>query len=352
MAKKFGVIGLMSGTSLDGVDLAYCEFEFKDAWSYKILFAKTYKYNQKWQDLLRNISQIDEKYLMEIHKDLGEHYGHLIQNFCQEFQVVPDFVSSHGHTVFHQPDIGVTLQIGSGESMARITHLKVINDFRSKDVKLGGQGAPLVPIGDQALFYEYDYCLNLGGFSNISYQEDDSRLAFDICPMNMPLNELARSVGKEYDEGGKLAKDGMVNEELLKKLNNLDYYKQQPPKSLGAEWYNSIFKKIMYDKRLLTQDVLCTVVEHIAIQIANATKQTENGKILVTGGGAYNDYLMSRLRHYCQLEIVIPDPKLIEYKEAMIFAFLGVLRVENKNNVLSSVTGAIKDHCSGVIHNP
>ncbi len=352
MYKKYSVIGLMSGTSLDGVDLAFCEFEYENEWTFKIRFAKTYKYTQKWQDLLRNITQVNEQYLIEIHKELGEYYGRLIQSFCQEYQIIPDFISSHGHTVFHQPDIGITLQIGSGESMARITHMKVINDFRSKDVKLGGQGAPLVPIGDLLLFSEYDYCLNLGGFSNISYQENDRRMAFDICPMNMPLNELARSVGKEYDQGGQMAKEGLINIELLEKLNSLAYYQKPPPKSLGVEWYNSSFKNLLNEKRILTQDVLRTVVEHVSIQISNATKQKTQGKILVTGGGAFNDFFISRLRQHCNLEIIIPDPILVEYKEALIFAFLGVLRVENKNNVLSSVTGASDNHCSGVIHNP
>ncbi|MFT4660171.1 MAG: anhydro-N-acetylmuramic acid kinase [Patiriisocius sp.] len=352
MSKKYKVIGLMSGTSMDGVDLAYCEFENNGVWSYNILFGKTYAYTQKWQDLLVNIVDIEDRHIEVIHQDLGEYYGRLIQNFCQEFQVVPDFVSSHGHTVFHQPEMGKTLQIGSGSSIGRLTHLTVVNDFRSKDIKLGGQGAPLVPIGDHLLFSEYDCCLNLGGISNISFLEDGQRRAYDICPMNMALNELARLTGKMYDDKGSLASEGQLNEDLLNRLNDLEYYKKSAPKSLGAEWYKDKFRDVLFEKRLLTSDCLRTVVEHIAIQISLATKQYTKGKMLVTGGGAFNDFFISRLKALCAPEIILPEKKIIDYKEAMIFAFLGVLRMETKNNVLSSVTGSSKDHCSGVIHNP
>jgi len=352
MGKRYSVVGLMSGTSMDGVDLAFCEFEFKKKWNYRIVFAKTYAYTQKWMDLLRNISDIDEKHVDAIHRELGEYYGLLIQNFCQEHQLVPDFISSHGHTVYHRPDEGITLQIGSGSNMSRVTHHVVINDFRSRDVKLGGQGAPLVPIGDRLLFSEFDCCVNLGGFSNISYEQNGSRIAFDICPMNLPLNELARTVGKDYDKGGNLSADGVIDKELLADLNALSYYAQSPPKSLGAEWYRDEFRELVFGKRRIVHDSLRTVVEHIAQQIALAIKPFAKGKILVTGGGAYNEFLISRIKALSEAEIILPETSLIDYKEALIFAFLGVLRVENKSNVLSSVTGASQDHCSGVIHNP
>jgi len=352
MAKSYRVIGLMSGTSMDGVDLAYCEFEYDTKWNYKIHQAKTYSYSQKWQDLLENITDIDNKHIEVIHKELGAYYGRLIQSFCQEYQIIPDFISSHGHTVFHEPDKGITLQIGSGQSMARLTHLVTINDFRSRDVKLGGQGAPLVPLGDQLLFPEYDCCLNLGGFSNISFEKNGKRMAYDVCPVNIPLNELSRSVGKPYDNRGQMSEDGDIDQALLEKLNDLEYYKKPFPKSLGAEWYQEKFKSVMAEHRCLTQDYLRTITEHIAIQIGKATEEFKKGKMLITGGGVYNDFLISRIKERCKLEIVIPNENLVEYKEAMIFAFLGSLRMLNKTNVLSSVTGASKDHCSGVIHNP
>jgi len=352
MAKRYGVVGLMSGTSMDGVDLAYCEFELKNNWEFNIIFARTYSYTQKWKDLLSNISDIDQKHVESIHRELGEYYGRLIQNFCQEYQLTPDFISSHGHTVYHKPDKGITLQIGSGSNMSRITHQMVVNDFRSRDVKLGGQGAPLVPIGDQLLFSEYDCCLNLGGICNISYEKDGERIAYDISPMNMPLNELARSVGKEYDAHGALASEGTLDEKLLKELNALAYYRQSPPKSLGVEWYKEIFREVLFKNRRIVQDALRTVVEHIAQKIAEAITPFDNGKLLITGGGAYNDFLISRIQALSNAQIILPEKNLIEYKEALIFAFLGVLRVENKINVLASVTGACQDHCSGVIHNP
>jgi anhydro-N-acetylmuramic acid kinase len=236
--------------------------------------------------------------------------------------------------------------------MSHELRLPVVNDFRKKDVKNGGQGAPLVPIGDEYLFSEYDICLNLGGFSNVSYRKGGQRVAFDVCPANMPLNEVAKVTGKDFDEDGAMARSGDIQEGLLNQLNRLDYYSKVGPKSLGREWYISEFKKRMDKKRIPPIDLLATLVEHIAMQIARVFNSLQIKTALVTGGGAYNTFLIERIMHHSTADLTLPDNQLINYKEAMIFGFLGVLRVRNEVNVLSSVTGSPKDHCAGIIHKP
>lgn len=349
---SYNVIGLMSGTSLDGVDLAFCKFTKDKTWQYEIVKCRTYPYSQKWQDLLANVQELPERIMRDVHLELGSYYAQLIENFINEYQLIPDFISSHGHTALHRPEQGISLQLGSGDVMARELKLAVVNDFRKKDVALGGQGAPLVPIGDHLLFAEYDLCLNLGGFSNVSYLEDGQRKAFDICPVNMPLNEAARITGHDHDDGGKMARSGDVHERLLSQLNRLEYYYKEGPKSLGREWYINEFKKRTDKKRLSPIDLLATLVEHMAMQIAKVIDSLPIKTVLVTGGGAYNTFLIERINYHCTADLTIPNNQLINYKEALIFAFLGVLRMRNEVNVLASVTGATKDHCAGIIHNP
>ena len=347
----YNAIGLMSGTSLDGVDLAFCQFIHEDGkWQYSIPHARTYDYPNKWVGLLENIQALDKKTVEDLHYELGEYYAQLINNFIEEYQVTPDFIGSHGHTVHHRPDQGVTLQIGSGEVMARICRRTVVNNFRKRDVELGGQGAPLVPIGDELLFREYDACLNLGGFANISYHIDGERIAFDICPVNMALNEVARRTGSDYDDGGRMARSGELDKKLLKALDRLKYYNDPAPKSLGREWYLKKFKKKMERHALSPTDLMHTLVEHMAGQIANSVDAIGGDRVLTTGGGAYNTYLIERIQAKSQRLLILPGQELIDFKEAMVFAFLAVLRMRGDVNVLRSVTGASNDHCSGVIH--
>jgi anhydro-N-acetylmuramic acid kinase len=349
----YHVIGLMSGTSLDGVDLAFCNFsKSKDGWSYELLNAKTYPYPQKWFDILDNLSDLSESVLKDVHKELGVYFAQLIENFINDHHLDPDFVSSHGHTARHRPEEGITLQLGSGEIMSSRLRLPVINDFRKKDIQLGGQGAPLVPIGDRLLFPEYDFCLNLGGFSNVSYEKDGERLAFDICPVNMALNEVAQITGVPYDNEGKMARVGDVHERLLQELEELEYYTVIGPKSLGREWYKKQFQPKIKNRKIPPVDLLATLTEHIACRISETLNQLEGRTVLITGGGAFNKFLIERLNARTNKDLHIPDDKLIGFKEALIFAFLGVLRMRHEFNVLASVTGATQDHCSGVIHKP
>lgn len=350
--KEYKVLGLMSGTSLDGLDIAFCRFWKEENWGFEIVAAKTYSYDQTWLEILTNILGTKKSYLDTLDKELAIFYADRVKEFILKHQVVPDFISSHGHTVFHNPDKGITLQIGDGQTLANLTNLSVVNDFRSNDVKLGGQGAPLVPIGDHYLFSEYEYCLNIGGFCNISFLQNDQRVAFDICPSNLVLNHLANRLDMEFDENGNLAKEGEVNHKILRKLNGLNYYHDLGPKSLGKEWVVSEIFPVLDKGDIAVADLLATYVEHISDQIVRVLGDHAMGKLFITGGGSFNQYLISRIEAKTACTIVIPDALVIEYKEALIFGFLGVLRMRNEHNVLSSVTGASKDHCSGIIHNP
>jgi anhydro-N-acetylmuramic acid kinase len=350
MSDNYRVIGVMSGTSLDGIDLAYCEFTKKDNWTYKILAAETIEYSEDWKKKLNNLISESALEYVAIDIALGQYLGNSIKEFIQKHSLQPDFISSHGHTIFHQPAKSITSQIGNGAAIASICKVPLICDFRTKDVFLGGQGAPLVPIGDKLLFKDFDYCLNLGGIANISFEENNERIAFDICPANQPLNLFANLIGLEYDNQGTTASQGELNEELLQQLNYLSFYEQKPPKSLGREWVDEHFLTVVDNFKISVSDKLRTICEHVAVQIAKAIPNEDNKKMLVTGGGAYNNFLIQLLKSKTKTEIIIPEDILIQYKEALIFAFLGVLRMRNENNCLSSVTGASEDSCSGAIY--
>ncbi|WP_321996097.1 anhydro-N-acetylmuramic acid kinase [Draconibacterium orientale] len=349
--KVINAIGMMSGTSLDGLDIAAVEFfEHDNNWSFKLQEAETISYTTEWKKRLETAHLLPGTELAKLNAKYGVFLGEQAHQFIDNTKFAADLIASHGHTVFHQPENGFTLQIGSGAHLATKSNCLTICDFRTGDVALGGQGAPLVPIGDSLLFSEYDYCLNLGGFANISYDKKGIRLAFDNCPVNIVLNPLAEEFGLPYDKNGELGRKGKVSESLLKKLNALSYYHQKPPKSLGREWIEAEFLPILNASELNTQDKMRTIYEHIAVQI---TKDLSGeGKMLVTGGGAFNSFLIERMQALTTTEIVLPEPDLIDYKEAIVFAFMGVLRLREQVNCLASVTGARKDSCGGVIFLP
>lgn len=358
--KEYKVIGLMSGTSLDGVDIAFCNFVLKNKrWSYTIVEAETIPYTSAWKKTLLGLERTDALTFQQTHVEYGLYLGILVSEFIKKHHLKVDLVSSHGHTIFHQPQKKLTVQIGSGSAIAAECNLPVVCDFRSLDVALGGQGAPLVPIGDKLLFVEYDLCLNLGGFANISYNLPSPsgegagvRCAFDICPVNIVMNAICNTLGKEYDNKGELAKKGKINEALLNKLNQLAFY-QLPannPKSLGKEWVIKNIDPLIKKFNLSPSDVLRTFCEHIAIQIAKAVNDKKTGKMMVTGGGAFNTFLMERIKKHSTHQIIVPAKKTIEFKEALIFAFLGVLRMRNEVNCLKSVTGAKQDNVGGSVY--
>ncbi|MGB0807230.1 MAG: anhydro-N-acetylmuramic acid kinase [Salibacteraceae bacterium] len=351
MALKYNVIGLMSGTSMDGLDVVYCElFQDLKGWGFCIKNATTISYSKGWLEKLNGARKLNDKNLEVLHNEYGEYLAYSVQDCLSNWKISEvDFVASHGHTIHHQPDKGYTVQIGSGELMVKILNIPVVNDFRSADVRLGGQGAPLVPIGDSLLFNQYGACLNLGGFANISFSKNGKREAFDIGPANIILNYISKRMGFDYDEYGVLAKSGVVLQELLQKLNVLPYYSKSLPKSLGVEWVEQFIYPEM-SLKFSNIDLLRTLVEHITDQIALVIDKEEINSILITGGGAFNTFLIENLKVKVKSQIIVPINELVNYKEALIFAFLGVLRWENRINVLSTVTGAKHDHCSGQIH--
>jgi anhydro-N-acetylmuramic acid kinase len=418
----------MSGTSLDGLDIAYCTFWKKgNSWNYRIIQAETIPYTEHWRNRLSNVERGSAFEFVATDIEYGHLLGRLTREFMDRYQIRPDFIASHGHTVFHQPEVKLTAQIGRGSAIAAETGCPVVCDFRSLDVALGGQGAPLVPMGDRSLFADYEYCLNLGGFANVSFEKDGNRSAFDICPVNIVLNAIAVKLGEHYDRDGLFARQGTILPGLLKALNTLSFYSQPPPKSLGKEWVNAHIWPLMNDfvpgvdfNNSLTlsslssltstipanklYDLLATWCEHAAYQISRAisgrlpelTQGTGNltlststpaplllkekgtgdevintgmkladkssgklivdripvNKLLVTGGGAFNGYLVERIRHHTGWEIIIPDKDTINYKEALIFGFLGVLRWRNEVNCLRSVTGAVSDNSGGSVYFP
>ncbi len=345
--KKF-VIGLMSGTSLDGLDICYVRFDTENPDHYKIIQAETIEYTDQWREKLKKAYTYPAKELAFLDAELGKYFGHQVNAFISRNKINKvDLIASHGQTVFHNPPKGYTTQIGHGSYINIITKIKTLSDFRYQDVALGGEGAPLVPIGDKLLFPDYKYCLNLGGFANISIQENEHIKAFDICPVNIVMNHYMQKIGKSFDKDGIMASKGKVNTDLLNKLNALPEYQSSSPKSFGWEIVEQKIIPLIDSYHIDTEDILRTYVEHVAMQIAN---KVSTGKMLVTGGGAFNIFLMKKIKAFSTADVIIPDPVLIDYKEALIFALLGVLKDMGRINILSEVTGAVMDHSSGVVY--
>ncbi|MDA9339417.1 anhydro-N-acetylmuramic acid kinase [Polaribacter sp.] len=343
-------IGLMSGTSLDGLDLVYVKFNIDNYKDFEIIHTDTIPYSKKWKTILQKSIDFSKADLTILDLDYGQLLADRVSDFIEKYTITKvNFIASHGHTVLHQPEKGITLQIGCGQIIANKTRHKVVCDFRSQDVQLGGQGAPLVPVGDALLFSEYDYCINLGGFSNISFCEKEERIAFDICPVNIVMNFYMLKLGFDYDENGELASKGVINESLLEKLNDLSFYRKQYPKSLGLEWVQLKVFPLIDAMETDVSVILRTFVEHVAIQISRIVEK--DSAILFTGGGVFNSFLMSRIRVLSSCRVQKVTNKMVNYKEALVFAFLGLLRIENKINCLKSVTGASKNHSSGVVYN-
>lgn len=338
----------MSGTSLDGLDIASCIFHREgDKWLYEIEEAECLAYPPRWEQLLQGAPRLDGYSLAKLDTEYGFFIGERVNDFYRRISTRADFIASHGHTVFHNPAERLTLQIGNGAAISAVTGLPVVSDFRNIDVCSGGQGAPLVPIADKLLFTEYEYCLNLGGIANISYDEGEKRIAYDICPCNLLLNGLAAETGNAYDEGGMMARQGSLNPELLRQLNAWSYYTLPPPKSLDKETLLGELMPMIQTSVIPVRDKLATVTEHIAQKIGHAVK---DGKILVTGGGAFNSFLAERIQQNTDASVIVPGDKLISFKEALAFAFLGLLRVMNEPNCLKSVTGAERDTVGGALH--
>jgi anhydro-N-acetylmuramic acid kinase len=362
----YRTIGLMSGSSLDGLDIAFAEFqEQAGKWSYELLQAECFPYNDEWTFRLKNATTLPAMDYLLLHTEYGHYLGQLVNRFIDKYELhfKPALISSHGHTTFHLPAKRMTAQLGDGAAIAAETQLPVVTDLRALDVALGGQGAPIVPIGEKLLMGEYDFFLNLGGIANLSINEDHSAsseyIAFDVCPANRVLNMLANELGKDYDDAGQIASTGNINKALLEKLNLLNYYKQPFPKSLANDFGTDIIYPMIKESGISTPDSLRTYTEHIVAQIKNAFRNlinqqpaTSNHPLLITGGGAFNTFLIQQLKENLKdfnVEVIIPDEKLVNFKEALIMAFIGVLRWRQEFNVLSSVSGAERNNIGGAL---
>ncbi len=351
--KELRIIGLMSGTSLDGLDLAACTFTYSKKWNFTFDHCKTIAYSKSFKSALQCLDSATALDYAKTDQELGRFFGKEVNKFIFETGFKADYISSHGHTVFHQPEINFTTQIGHPAAISALTKTPVIADFRTVDVHLNGQGAPLVPIGDLLLFPQYKYCLNLGGITNISIKDKHSGIqAYDIGIANMALNFVTLKEGKEYDYDGNMANNGSVNKELFHELNQIEYHQLSAPKSIGKEWFDKEMKPLIekYLENHSAFDVLATLCEHIAIQIANQI--SGSGNLLVTGGGAKNKFLMQRIKKHCNAEIILPNEELIDFKEALIFAFLGALHSVKQTNILEAVTGSSSNHIGGCVYCP
>lgn len=343
----------MSGTSMDGVDLAHCDLTPLDngKWDYRINKAVTVPFSDIWRLRLSKLRNQNALNVYKTDRYFGEYIGRLINDFLADNELEADLIGSHGHTIFHQPDQNVSYQIGAGSAISGVTGIPSVTNFRAIDVVKGGEGAPVSGIGDKLMFSDYDMCLNLGGFANISATVDGNPIAFDVCPCNILLNRIAREFGQEYDQDGKIAEQGHIDYDLLSDLNKISYYKQRPPKSLGREWINENFWFRVRESDSTKEDKMKTLVDHIGEQIANSiedlTDDTSKARVYTTGGGAFNKVLIDHLRTHTDAEIVIPDPMMVDYKEALIFALMAIMRVRNEVNILDGFTGADSDSVGG-----
>lgn len=358
--ETYNVIGLMSGTSLDGLDIINCEFYFKNNhWTFKILHSDCIPLSKEWVRKLK-FDVFESSYdLCQIDAQFGKFIGEEVANFIDKHKIIPDFAASHGYTVYHEPESGFTTQIGSGAAISAIAHIPVVCDFRSCDVAVGGLGAPIVPLGDVHLFEEYSFCINLGGIANISCRlPNEKMIGSDICPANIVLNGHANFLGLDYDKDGNIGRGGKLSKALLNDLNKIDYYKKTFPKTLEALWIKDVYEPILRKHDLTVADKLRTTYEHIGMQIGKTVNtlnvqgisNSGNNKVLLSGGGALNSFLVECIDKYCPIELDIPRPEIIEYKEALIMAFLGVLRFRNEENCLGSVTGARLNSIGGAIY--
>lgn len=355
----YRAIGLMSGSSLDGLDIVFAEFtEQAGKWSFEIKAADCYAFDDEWKEKLQSATTLSAYDYLLLHTSFGKYLGEQVKRFIDANSVhhQVQIIASHGHTIFHAPQLGMTAQLGDGAAIAAVTGINVVSDLRALDVALKGQGAPIVPMGEKLLFSEYPLLLNIGGIANISFRKEDNYIAFDVCPANRVLNMLSLLNGKPFDENGNMAAKGNVLNEVLNQLNSLNYYQQAFPKSLANEFgTDEIFPLLPKDN---IEDALRTYVEHITIQIRNAIEgfncqlSSDNCQLLITGGGAHNSFLVNRIKEELlplNINVVVPEKNIVDYKEALVMALLGILRWREQNTVLSSVTGAKRDSIGGAV---
>ncbi|MFT4833902.1 MAG: anhydro-N-acetylmuramic acid kinase [Flavobacteriaceae bacterium] len=344
---EYRVIGIMSGSSLDGLDVCLVRF-FKDShWQFEIEFSNTLTLPPEIKTQLNLSPTLPVLELHSLDMEYGGWIGNELLTMFKDFPNA-DLIAIHGHTVFHEPKLELSIQIGNGQKIAQITGIPVIDNFRTKDILLGGQGAPLVPFGESKLFPEFGLFLNLGGIANVSIHQQTVN-AWDVAPCNQVFNYFSKKLGREYDAGGQLARSGSLNRDWLSYLEALDFFSKEPPKSLSNQWTQKVLEHHPSDPR----DSLHTYCVFLAEQISRDLKQAQ-GKLMITGGGAYNDFFIETLKSILdkEIEIYLPKTKIIDFKEALVFAFLGLMRLLGEVNILCSVTGARRDSVSGILHQP
>ncbi|MCO6477100.1 MAG: anhydro-N-acetylmuramic acid kinase [Phaeodactylibacter sp.] len=366
--QEYHALGLMSGSSLDGLDIAYCHFTLAHgdegvaakAWS--IAAAEALPFSEDWKRRLVSLPESSALELALAHAQFGRYVGELVNRFLEKHRVAPALIASHGHTIFHYPEQGLTLQIGDGAAIAAVTGYPVIDNFRMQDVALGGQGAPLAPIADKLLFPEYDLMLNLGGIANMTYKGAGRYVAFDNTGANQVLNALAGELGLPYDDGGRLAARGRLLPDLLEAMERLDFFQKPYPKSLGNDWVREAMTAPYLKYEGSVEDKLHTACVQIARQIAadleRILKQEGHPgrplRMMATGGGAFNTFLMQCIgkecEKICSLAIEAPSPEAAAFKEAALMALMGVLRITNIPNCLPTVTNASRPAIGGAIH--
>ena len=347
--KKFNVIGIMSGTSCDGLDIAYCSYWMDNGkWQYELINKSFTPYDPVMSEKLLKSSKLSSYDLKKLDIELGELISTNILSLIKNHSIKPFLISSHGHTVLHNPAEKITLQIGNPLIISNKTKIKVITNFRELDVLTGGQGAPLVPYGDKHLFSENDYCINIGGIVNISNLKSKIITAYDVCPANIILNKYSRAMGLEYDKNGSIASKAKKINSLFNKLNNLGYYNIDGPKSLDIDLIEKEFFPLL--KGYAHEDILCTTIHHIAYQI-NKSLGSKNNNVLLTGGGVFNTFLLKKIKSYNKLNnnFIVPNSDIVSFKEAIIFGYLGLLRYLNYENISKTVTGSKNSSSSGTI---
>ncbi len=359
----YNVIGLMSGSSLDGLDLVFVQLhEIAGKWSYKIIHSNCNKYSDQLMLRLRDAHNLNALEYQLLHTFYGHYIGSCVNYFIEKNNLHHQvhLVVSHGHTTFHIPEKKMTAQLGDGAAIAAETKLPVVTDLRALDVALGGQGAPIVPIGELLLFNDFDYFLNLGGIANISVVTGNTTsakdiIAFDVCPANRILNMLACEKNLEYDKDGEMAAAGIFNDALFLQLNALDYYKKTYPKSLSNSFGTNIVYPLINSFSISPEDAMNTYIEHIIFQVKNAVVNfpaAKNNNLLVTGGGAFNSFLIKKLRENLLslgITVIVPEEDVVNYKEALIMALIGTLRWREEYTILNSVTGASRNSIGGAL---
>lgn len=340
LKKQLNILGIMAGSSMDGVDVAYCQFSsINKQIHYQIIKTTTFLYSSTILELLRDVRTISAEKFFEYDVMYGKWIAKKIHQWIKKNNLKPDAIAMHGHTVFHYPEKGFSVQLGNASFIASVCKIPVVHNFRSNDIALGGQGAPLVPIGDKLLFHQYDACINIGGIANVFIQK--TNCAYDICIANMALNYFAQKLNKPYDKDGKIAQSGKVNENLFQALNQLSFFRQKPPKSLNREYFENIYLPIIEKYSLSEKDIMATLVEHIGFQISKSIQSSHIKSVLITGGGAFNSYLIKKISGYTKNKIIlVPDKQIVKYKEALIFALLGYLRINNQYGNIKEATGA------------